>query len=596
MKSYDTLELCLKNKNNTDFIFKQNVRNKFFSLGTIESIIKFQKKHKCNLYEYVDYEKPLRLFFYIELINNKNIFTDIFSNIVNILKLNKNDFIIIQESDYLYRIIHRYYYFNSFKELDNFLFKFNLYNVKLNKINFLSTIFNDNIIIFEKYNLNDTILNNIETLLKYPYELNIKKTICTQKYINSISFNDCDTLFIKSGMGSGKSTSTVNYIKNNNIKSFLILSCRRTLTYTIYDKFIQNNINVDNYITSNKENIIMSDKLIISPDSISKLDFPLKKFDFIWIDEGVSFMYYIGNHLCIDKNTKTSILNILEWLLVNCNKLLITDADLNNNVIEYYLYFRKIMYSNIIIYNNFDNNINYILYETEIEVLENLKKNYLNNKKIYICCDTLNKTKFIYKFLNELDNSNNILLYNSETDTKTEKLMYDVNSFWSNYKVVIVSPKVVFGVDFNLKYFDYVYGFYKCTTLNVREAFQQLHRIRNIIEDTVNIYIYEKTNLDLNETLSTIKSNIQNNISNKLFYKKSKNEYDFILNCIKYKITTEGYKYIDMNNSINYLIMYCIYEKNKSLNNFNIEMKTKINEINNKLNLSFNLDTMLFIE
>ena len=33
--------------------------------------------------------------------------------------------------------------------------------------------------------------------------------------------------------------------------------------------------------------------------------------------------------------------------------------------------------------------------------------------------------------------------------------------FWSKYKIVIVSPKVVFGVDFNLEYFDYVYGFYK---------------------------------------------------------------------------------------------------------------------------------------
>ena len=39
--------------------------------------------------------------------------------------------------------------------------------------------------------------------------------------------------------------------------------------------------------------------------------------------------------------------------------------------------------------------------------------------------------------------------------------------FWSKYKIVIVSPKVVFGVDFNLEYFDYVYGFYKCTTLTV---------------------------------------------------------------------------------------------------------------------------------
>ena len=593
MKSYDTLELCIENKTENDFIFKQTVRNKMFSIGTIENISKFQKKHKCNLYEYVDYSQCIRLFFYIELINNKSIFTDIFENVIHILKFNKNDLVIIQEDDYLYRIIHKYYYFNSFEELDNYLFQFNLFNVTLCKKKFIPSIFNNDVIVFDKYTLNDSILNNVESLLKYENKVDIKTNIYTQKYIKQVDFNDYDTLFIKSGMGSGKSTTTVNYIKTNNISSFLILSCRRTLTYTIYDKLKQNNIDVYNYMTTTKENIKLVDKLIISPDSLFKLDYPLKKFDFIWIDEGVSFMYYIGNYLCIDKNTNSSFICILEWLLKNCNKLLITDADLNNNVIKFYLYFRKLMYSNLIIYNNFTNNIIYNFFDNEKEILEKLKNDYITQKKIYICCDTLSKSKFIYDYLNNVNNNNsikdnnisnnnvNILLYNSESTSKTDKLMYDVNSFWSKYNVVIVSPKVVFGVDFNLKHFDYVYGFYKCTTLNVREAFQQLHRIRNIVQNTINIQIYDKVELSLCDTLSSIKSNIQNSVINNIFYKKTKNECEYIINCISYNITNNGYKYINMNNVLNYLIIYCIYEKNKSLNNFSNLIKRNINNIIN---------------
>ena len=53
------------------------------------------------------------------------------------------------------------------------------------------------------------------------------------------------------------------------------------------------------------------------------------------------------------------------------------------------------------------------------------------------------------------------------------------------YKIVIVSHKVVFGVDFNIKYFDKVYGFYKCTTLTVRESIQQLNRIRHIKQQQI---------------------------------------------------------------------------------------------------------------
>lgn len=580
MKSYDTLELCIKNKSENDFIFKQTVRNKEFSIGTLESISKFQKKHKCNLYEYVDYSRCIRLFFYINLINNKGIFTDIYNTVLTILKLNKSDLIIIQENDYLYRVIHKYYYFNNFEELDNYLFQFNLFNVTLEKTNLLPSLYNNNVIIFDKYNFNDSILNNVNSLLKYENKVDIRTNLFTQKYINSVNFNEYDTLFIKSGMGSGKSTTTVNYIKNNNISSFLILSCRRTLTYTIYDKLKQNNIDVHNYMTTTKNNIKLVDKLIISPDSLFKLDYPLKKFDFIWIDEGVSFMYYIGSYLCIDKKTNSSFICILEWLLKNCNKLLITDADLNYNVITFYLYFRKLMYSHFIIYNNFSNNINYNLYNDENDILNKLKIDYLNKKKIYICCDTLSKTKSIYDYLVKLDNTSKILLYNSESDSKTEKLMYNVNDFWNKYDIVIVSPKVVFGVDFNISYFDYVYGFYKCTTLNVREAFQQLHRIRNIITNTINIHIYEKVKLKLCDTLMSIKSNIQNLKTNEIFYKKSKYDCDYIINCISYKITNEGYKYINMNNLLNYLIIICIYEKNKSLNNFTTLIKESIDNTN----------------
>jgi hypothetical protein len=119
-----------------------------------------------------------------------------------------------------------------------------------------------------------------------------------------------------------------------------------------------------------------------------------------------------------------------------------------------------------------------------------------------------------------------------------------------------------------MEYFDYVYGFYKCTTLNVREAFQQLHRIRNIKSKKINIFIYEKTDLTLANSLCEIKYKIQTYDLDNLFYKKSKNEIDYIVNCISYTINKLGYKHIEMEKASNYLIMYCIYECNNSLNNF----------------------------
>ena len=99
----------------------------------------------------------------------------------------------------------------------------------------------------------------------------------------------------------------------------------------------------------------------------------------------------------------------------------------------------------------------------KMKILNNLLTNIINDKNIYICCDTLEKTKYIYNYL--IDNNINIddiLLYNSESSKSYDKEMYNVNSFWNKFRIVIVSPKVIFGVDFNLNHFHYVYAFYKC--------------------------------------------------------------------------------------------------------------------------------------
>ena len=105
--------------------------------------------------------------------------------------------------------------------------------------------------------------------------------------------------------------------------------------------------------------------MIISPDSLYKIDYPLKKFDLIWIDECVSLMSYLGNYLFINDQKNNDITIIIDWLFKNYKNFLLTDADLNDNIIRYYLYYRQIENSVLINYDNFIDENNYILYEEE---------------------------------------------------------------------------------------------------------------------------------------------------------------------------------------------------------------------------------------
>ena len=568
MKSYSSLDI-IKHKDNS-YVFRSDYNDKYL-YGTPDEIKKWwSKMKKPNIYEYVDYSKPIRIFFNIRLCNDKSDFEYILDTVLKYLNFSIDDFIIIQEDFRDYRVVHKYLYINNYEELSSIFFNINTFQVNIEKKEWYNSILNNEIIMYDKYDFKDSLLNNVNDLLLYEFKYEINSETINSKYVNKVNFGIYNTIFIKSKMGSGKSTATVEYIKNNNIKSFLILSCRRTLTSTICDKLKEYDIDVVNYLNSKEETIKMSEKLIISPDSINKIDFPLRVFDLIWIDEGCSFMYYLGNCLYTNNKQNKNENIIIEWLLKNATNVLITDADLCVNSIKFYLYFRKINSSILYTYNYDLVKNKYEIYELEKDILVDITDKIKMQKNLYICCDTLSKTKYMYKFIIELDilNNNDILLYNSESIKKYDKAMYNVNQFWSKYKVVIVSPKVVFGVDYNKEYFDYVYGFYKCATLVVRESIQQLNRIRHIKNKIIKVLIYDKIDINKTTGLINIKYNIEINNTKDLFYKKTQDEIKTIMNTFVFNINKKGYKYLDMNYYKNYLLINCINEMNMSLSNF----------------------------
>ena len=582
MKSYKTFEECLINIKINEYIFKTDNSNKCYIISDVKNIKKYYNKHKNNIYQYIDKEQTIRFFFNITLTNKDEKFEEILEYNIKILKFNINDLIIYQEDDLKYVIIHKYYYVDNINELNLYMLNFNLIKIKIIEEDFIELILNQNILEYDKYILEDTIINNTRSLLKLENKLNIERIEKCDDYVNNINFDINDTIFIKSKMGSGKTTAVIDYIKRNNIKTFLIISCRKTLTYSLCEKLKENNIDINNYITLNNKNIKLSERLIISPDSLYKIDYPLKKFDLIWIDECVSLMSYLGNYLFINEQKNQDINIIINWLFKNCKNFLLTDADLNDNIIKYYLYNRTIENSILVNYNNYNDKNNYILYREEEIILEKLRDNLYNNNNIYICTDTLKGSKKIYKLITDLNiiNSTDILLYNSESDNKYEKEMYNVNEFWSRYKIIIVSPKVIFGVDFTLKYFDYIYCFYTCNTITVRECIQQIGRIRNLKKNIVNIYIKNVVKKDIEYNIINIKYDLENNINN-IFYKQSSNDINNILKILKFNINKMGYKNIDINNNINYLIIYSLYEKNINLKKYIDLIKKKLHITNN---------------
>ena len=570
MKSFDDYDSSIKelNKNNkNNYLFKNNIKQKKYIISNFKNILQFfYRNNKPNILQYINYDNKIKLFFYIK-INNKSEFECILNYNLKLLNINYKDIIITQESEHLYLIIHTKIYFNNLNSLTNYLFQYKLLFILLPNDSFVSSILNIYNIEYPYSDLKHSIINYIDNCNHINLN-NVK--IINKQYVENIKtfFDNYECLFIKSKMGSGKTTASINYIKN--VDSFLIISSRRSLTYTIYNKFKEQNIDITNYIDSTNNSIQLTKKLIISPDSLHKIGFPLSQFDFIWIDECVSLFNYINNTPYLNTN---NIIIILQYLLQKSKNILFTDADLNNNIISFYNLLCKKKY--YYIQYNYKNNINtkYILYDNEEKtLLMSIKDNLQLNKNIYICCDTLEKTKFIYNYIIDLNiiNESDLLLLNSETNSSIIKK--NVNDFWIQFKVIIVSPSIVYGVDFNLEHIHIVYSFIKGITITARESIQQIHRIRNIINNTIYINLYKSKNYNLETNIVNIKYKLEINDIKNLNIKTK-------LDNLQFSITDDGYRILDINYPYNYSFIINLSEKNKSLNNYKSELINIIKNI-----------------
>lgn len=91
-----------------------------------------------------------------------------------------------------------------------------------------------------------------------------------------------------------------------------------------------------------------------------------------------------------------------------------------------------------------------------------------------------------------------ILRYSSMTDDKQKIKLKDVNEYWKEFQVVLYTPTIEAGVDFNIKYFHRMYSFLSNGSCPSRSFLQMTGRIRNLIDNNIRCF-YDK-NLSYGES------------------------------------------------------------------------------------------------
>jgi hypothetical protein len=318
------------------------------------------------------------------------------------------------------------------------------------------------------------------------------------KKIDSLDVSHFNTdkkcLIVNIGMGGGKTTQTINELKN--ASDFCWITPNISLAHNTFTRLKNENV-ICNIYDSAKNKKAKAD-LIENSQSIliclNSLFYIKKSYEVIVIDEIETYLKLFHNNETI-KSLNEVWKNFVE-LLKNAKKLILLDAFVSNLTINF-LNSLDIEYE--IIQRNEEVNPRQAIIKPNFkhwvyDIVEELKQNkkliifypYKNQRRnlpsMKTLCDTLSK----------MTNKKGIF-HNADASDKNNKKLKDVNKHWVDYDFVISNNKINVGLNFDLSHFDT--AFLSIASFNApRDVIQFSYRARELKSQTVKYCYLEKFN------------------------------------------------------------------------------------------------------
>ncbi len=297
----------------------------------------------------------------------------------------------------------------------------------------------------------------------------------------------------KSDTGTGKTTSFKKYIKNNSdpfisVVSRVSLGLEQTRIFRaegidcVFHKEITDEMKEDCmvgwYMYEGKN-------IVITIDSLLKLNNWTDYQGYtIYLDEVNSLINYM---ICADMKTlgenRVSIYNLLKSMIYQADKVIMTDADINDITFDYVKILLNEDNRECIRYieNEYKHNQN----KKAIEMFDfqELQKEVLSLDKVMICSDTKSKVNVLAKEFEKIGKEHMLYTadgyfhYKDGVKVNYKKKNGELPSL-DMCEIVLFSPAITYGLDSVMK--RPVYGVFTGQTISPEAQNQQLNRCRNI--------------------------------------------------------------------------------------------------------------------
>ena len=352
--------------------------------------------------------------------------------------------------------------------------------------------------------------------------------------------NDIKSFCLKSAYGTGKTKLIIKLLDEykNTFKKVLFISYRQTLSNELYS--LLKDLNIDTYMNHD----FNKDRTICQIESLSKLiqdDFiidniiKLQKYDLIIIDECESVLNHFQSPTIKDKQFT---FDLMTDLCSMANKLLLFDGDFENRSYNFVKEFGK----SIIIENVYKTKSkNFIFTNNKAKFEYDLITALENGKNV---CIVSMSSSFIYRLEHKFKNKYKCIVHTSKSDDSLKEELKDVNKLWIKYQLIMYSPTIESGIDFNIEHVNKIYVILSPNSTSPRGLLQMIARCRQVSDDYILVYL------------------------NKMYYNETGcfyqyNEIENYVKCIanEYIDKWKPVKYIDNDGKICYKYEYDLYFK-----------------------------------
>lgn len=350
----------------------------------------------------------------------------------------------------------------------------------------------------------------------YPELIDVENPddIRTKEFISSLDLNDEKidrisqnhfntkekAVIFNIGMGGGKTTQTVDYLKKSD-KKFIWIAPLQALVMNTYERFKQNKMDVLNYLDcgsgkTKRININKADKLILEAESLNKID-DTKKYDVLVIDEMEKVLKnwdsetHITNHL--DKNFEN-----FKNLFINAKKIILLDAFTTTATTQF---LEDLGINDYVIYgSNYKPPKKKLLENFGYEnTIDKIAKELDLGKKLYVFHAYKSPAKnhhsiegFKIKLLEKCKTKPKILIYHGDMDDKNKKTLYNVNEVWDQYDCILTTSSITVGVNYEGDNYDKIYLLISGCVNMARDIIQTSMRVRKTKEDIIEVFFFNR--------------------------------------------------------------------------------------------------------